>query len=359
MLTIHVLNAGKGDSIVLHYKDGESESFGVIDSNSKAGDVPALRKLDELGARRLSFLMLTHPHADHYLGLEKVLSRYAGNIDTIFTFPVERDRGRLEKLAKRYLQAGATGGASVRSVASSFVEFLAGAARDASEWEAPTGLLGMLPVEGFADVSFRQILPPSRVKGRFYQDLDKGTYDPESAYPNELCLAVQVHYAGVSTVLGADGTQANWLYQQSRLKGGNDLGAQVVKLPHHGSAEDCSDAVLDTLFAHHSGQRIALISANGTSHPSAEVLQYLRKNGIAPFCTNLSRHCAGAAVRRLAPLNGLDPALRRFVGSVLTDEAKGIGAPCQGDLALIISSDGKVQVERQYENFCPYRDALV
>lgn len=359
MLTIHVLNAGKGDSIVLHYEDDESESFGVIDSNSKGGDVPALRKLDELGAQRLSFLMLTHPHADHYLGLEQVLSRYAGNIGTIFTFPVERDRGRLEKLAKRYLHAGATGGPSVKGAAESFVTFIAGAGRGASEWEAPTGLLGLLSVEGFAGVTFRQILPPSRVKGRFYQDLDKGTYDPESTYPNELCLAVQVSYAGVRTVLGADGTHANWLYQQSRLKGGDELGSQVVKLPHHGSAEDCSDAVLDSLFAGNFGQRIALISANGASHPSAEVLQYLRKNRIAPFCTNLSRHCAGADVRRLHPLNDLDPALRRFVGSVLTDEAKAVGAPCQGDVALVISSDGKVQVERQYENFCPYRDALI
>lgn len=86
MLRIHVLNVGHGDSIVLEHEDNGARSFGVIDSNGVLGqDPPALVKLRALGAKRLSFVALTHPHADHFVGLHRILKEFDGEVGRIYT----------------------------------------------------------------------------------------------------------------------------------------------------------------------------------------------------------------------------------------------------------------------------------
>jgi glyoxylase-like metal-dependent hydrolase (beta-lactamase superfamily II) len=68
MLTFHILNVLHGLSVVVEYKSEHDSFYGVIDSNSGAGETPkALVKLRELGATSLSFLCLTHPHRDHFI----------------------------------------------------------------------------------------------------------------------------------------------------------------------------------------------------------------------------------------------------------------------------------------------------
>jgi beta-lactamase superfamily II metal-dependent hydrolase len=90
MLTIHVLNVGHGSSIVVEHSSAQSREkfYGVIDSNCRANRVcPALSKLQELGAERISFLALTHPHKDHFAGMFDVITAYQDRIDAFFCFP--------------------------------------------------------------------------------------------------------------------------------------------------------------------------------------------------------------------------------------------------------------------------------
>jgi hypothetical protein len=57
MLTFYILNVLHGLSVVIEYKDDTDSFFGVIDSNTGAGETPkALAKLRELGATSLSFI---------------------------------------------------------------------------------------------------------------------------------------------------------------------------------------------------------------------------------------------------------------------------------------------------------------
>jgi metal-dependent hydrolase (beta-lactamase superfamily II) len=65
MLKVHVLNVEHGDSIIVEFNG----SFGLIDSNRCGQRIPALEKLQALGAERLRFVALTHPHHDHYRGI--------------------------------------------------------------------------------------------------------------------------------------------------------------------------------------------------------------------------------------------------------------------------------------------------
>ena len=84
-LAVHVLGAGKGESIVLQLSDGR---WGVVDcfapSSTNAETNPVLRFLRERDVRELEFLCLTHPHDDHYKGMSHLLEAF----DVKYFWPV-------------------------------------------------------------------------------------------------------------------------------------------------------------------------------------------------------------------------------------------------------------------------------
>src|ERR1700730_3757736 len=103
MLTFYILNVGHGSSIVVEYENESGKFFGVIDSNAIAGtQCRALIKLEERGAKRLSFLCLTHPHKDHFSGLYDIILAFPHGIDHFYSCPfgdLLSNRARLRKLA--------------------------------------------------------------------------------------------------------------------------------------------------------------------------------------------------------------------------------------------------------------------
>lgn len=93
-ITIHIIGAGFGESIVLVLPNGK---VGVIDccSSSLQGENaderlqnnPTLRFLRKsLKVQQLAFLAFTHPHEDHGRGISHLLKEYAGHIDEIWVF---------------------------------------------------------------------------------------------------------------------------------------------------------------------------------------------------------------------------------------------------------------------------------
>lgn len=240
------------------------------------------------------------------------------------------------------------------------IEFLC-AAKDIP-WETPTGLLSVLARDGFLDVHFRQVLPPAKVKGKFFQLLDSENWPADSKDANELSLAIGLSYMGAGVLLGADGVLENWLYQRHQADAAQQsFAASIVKLPHHGSKKDCREDVLDILFGI-SGKEpsdrklIALISSNGKAHhPSPLVLAALQKKGILPYCTNLAKVCGGGKVQTLLNDSTISPSLRRFLNSVDNDLSRHGPTPCQGDIAVTIDAFGAVSVNRQFGNACAYR----
>ncbi|WP_437780656.1 MBL fold metallo-hydrolase [Sorangium sp. So ce1097] len=95
MLSIAVFGPGEGEAIVVRLPDG---SVGVVDGCREpeagaadgAGD-PVRELLGRLAAKtpnandfRLGFVCLTHPHADHYRGLGRLLDAYEGRVNTVW-----------------------------------------------------------------------------------------------------------------------------------------------------------------------------------------------------------------------------------------------------------------------------------
>lgn len=361
MLRIHILNVGHGDSIVLEFRgEGDKKSFAVIDSNCiPDSSPPALELLKSLGANSLSFVAITHPHADHYMGMRRILEAFSKKIETLYTFPIKKESEHLKKLLLAYKKnAEATTSEKIQKTNLELAYILQLASKSAAKsWEAPSGIKSLISAPGFPNQSIWAILPPSRVKGRFFQGIIDGSVEPEKEELNDLSMAFLIEYGGHQVILAGDGTKASWSYQNKQWKkAGISFSPAAVKLPHHGSKYDCDATVQNVIFGDENDQQpnaIACISADGKTHPSLEVLDGLTKRGIKPYCTNLSTRC-GNTRSALLKSEVIDPTLLRLIGSAVIDGDETV-RPCQGNIVLELSPDQPLKITTQHNNLCALR----
>lgn len=361
MLKLHFLDVGHGDSIIVELLGDHGSTFGLVDCCKKreAGqdvNVP-LRKLQSLGAAHLGFVALTHPHADHFEGLSEILEVFRGRVSALFTYPIDKEPGRIRRLAENYRRhLESTDSETVSRQILEFISILK-FAKSCPIWESKSGRRSLMLAPGFEAVLVNSVMPPDSVKGKHFTDIDKGVLKIEDEKANELSLAIEIEYAGNLIMLGGDATHGNWKYQHARLAFPN---AMIAKLPHHASRHDCTPEVLDALFGPQGAAagQIAVISAEGSRHrPHESVLKGLYERGVKPYCTNLSSLCAGVRPRALMTNPAIDPVLNRFINA----SSEGVATPkkpCQGDITVSIASDGVVSVARQFSVACAYRDEL-
>lgn len=84
-LGILVFGPGHGEAIVLVMPNGE---LGVVDGCRESHDTPVRAFLDDWhathGRNELRFVALTHPHADHYAGLGRLIEAYEGRVGSVW-----------------------------------------------------------------------------------------------------------------------------------------------------------------------------------------------------------------------------------------------------------------------------------
>jgi hypothetical protein len=220
-------------------------------------------------------------------------------------------------------------------------------------WYECSGDALIIAPPGFAGVEILTLVPPNKAKGIYIEQIERE--DPcllGTVKENEISLALQFSFASIRVILGGDSTKANWearrRYERNKA---SPIAAQVVNLPHHGSRIDCDDAVLSQLFAL-DGERFGISSGNGLSHPDLDVIKWLEKTQIRPYCTNLIPAC-GANTQKLLILGAYDPKLARWLREV--SDNTGQVQPCQGDVSIRISDSGDLEVVPEHANACAFR----
>ncbi|CAN5367076.1 hypothetical protein BH23BAC1_BH23BAC1_20470 [soil metagenome] len=66
-------DVGSGDTIFLEWKHEGVEKYGIIDCKLKNHKNPILNQLKQLHVKEIEFIILSHPHYDHYSGLNSLL----------------------------------------------------------------------------------------------------------------------------------------------------------------------------------------------------------------------------------------------------------------------------------------------
>ncbi len=218
-------DVGQGDALVVPTGPGEAV---LVDAGPEVG--PVDRCLDRLGIDTLPLVLLSHLDADHAGGLPGALAgREVGTIATGTLSPAD-DRGA--GLAAQVARAGARREVlvpgDVRTVGGARLEVLA---------------------------------PPAEIA-------------TAAAEPNDLSLVVRVTHRGVRVLLTGDLSAAA---EARLLDRGVDLRADVLKVPHHGSAD------ADPAFLAATGARVALVSVgagNPYGHPAPGLLSVLTRSGM-------------------------------------------------------------------------------
>jgi competence protein ComEC len=218
-------DVGQGDGLVLHAGPGAAV---VVDAGPDP--VPMDRCLRDLGVTRIPLLVVTHFHLDHVGGLPGLA------------------RGRrVERLVTGPLDDPVAGSVIVHRIA----------ALDHLAIQSPA----VGTVLHIGDVRLDVLGPPF-------------AYHGTRSDPNNSSLALRATVAGVRVLLpGDEEVEA----QRELLAAGADLRADVLKVPHHGSA------YFDQRFlaAVHASVAVVSVGAhNDYGHPSPLLLSALARLGV-------------------------------------------------------------------------------
>ena len=243
VLRIHVVNVDHGDGIILELPDYNGQAhFGVVDTGrpetiyrSRVADY--LTELVTLRDKpfRIEFVCITHPHEDHYGGLEALLDRFGDNVNGQYPNKIEQfwDCG--------FRITGKTYNDLLNRISNDdnivFVRLASGA-----EYE-------------FGAARIMVLAPSLDLRNRF------DTYGVDK---NNSSVVLQILYKGAKAVLAGDAQFDSWgkvaeefprttkisYFKDAlteRSEGVNQLDCQMLKIAHHGSKHGTSLEYLEKL----------------------------------------------------------------------------------------------------------------
>ncbi len=73
MITLTFKNVDQGDSILLEWQKDGIDKIAIIDCNQAFNTNPVLEHIITKGYSRIEFLLLSHPHSDHFSGFTKLI----------------------------------------------------------------------------------------------------------------------------------------------------------------------------------------------------------------------------------------------------------------------------------------------
>ncbi len=89
VLSVHFIDVGQGDSILLAFDNGETTEYALIDAGDNNMGTTVQKYLQDMGVDKLKYLILTHPDADHIGGADVVISKF--DIENIYMSSVTKD----------------------------------------------------------------------------------------------------------------------------------------------------------------------------------------------------------------------------------------------------------------------------
>lgn len=245
LVNLVVFGPGVGESIVINIPN---VGWGVIDSClwkiKRQKQNPALEYLKSKHVSHLAFIILTHPHSDHFQGLAQIIGHYLGQIDRICYYSGDGLREYRAYLAKK----GVLGEPGLRELGNIFKRF-----EEAKDKGAKIVRLSERTEiirkgrYGDYDIEIIALSPSAESINQYVKLLYKAipTKDGDvvkvihDSHHNLLASALYCQIGQLTLILGSDleignNDQTGWRGVLAN-KDSPDLSAHVIKVPHHGS----------------------------------------------------------------------------------------------------------------------------
>lgn len=228
-MEVHFLDVGQGDSTLITC-DGHAM---LIDAGDDTKGTAIQNYLQKQKIKKLDYLILTHPDADHIGGAPVIITKF--EIGNVFVSNFEKDNASYRKLIR---------------------------ALDDKNLKTATPAVESKYKLGTAEFT---ILAPN------------GTYNT----PNDSSIALLLKNGKNSFLFTGD---AEATAEMDILATGIDIFADVYKVGHHGSRSSTCKKFFNAVKPDYAV--ISCGEGNSYGHPHAETLNTLRTNGVAVYRTD-------------------------------------------------------------------------
>lgn len=222
VMSVHFMDVGQADSIFIELPDGKTM---LVDAGGNSDGKRVCEYIRSRGGERIDYLVGTHPHADHIGGMDDVIREF--------------------EIGELYMP-------KVSASTKTFDDVLDAA--EEKEMKIKTAKAGKYIFE--TESTSCRILSPTEEK---YSDL------------NEYSVILMLSCGDVDFLLTGDAEAEN----EYALSG--NIGADVLKVAHHGSDTSSSAAFLKRVNPDYAV--ISVGAGNKYSHPSENVLKRLAQCG--------------------------------------------------------------------------------
>lgn len=228
-LNIHTIDVGQGDSTLLECNG----NYMLIDAGETDHGKAVVDYLKQYNVEKLSYMVITHPHSDHYGGAEAVLE----NIET-------------ENI------------------------ILTEAYNTTRSWE---GLVD------YIDSNNYNVIMPESNQVFNLGECNITTYVPEIDNDdlNNCSVVLKAEYDGMSALFTGDAEKSE---ERAILESGFNVKADVLNVGHHGSSTSTSKEFFENV-----NPQLALISCgknNDYGHPHKETTALLKKQNVKSLRTD-------------------------------------------------------------------------
>lgn len=271
MVTINFKNVGQGDSIILEWKEDKISRIAIIDCNLYEGRNPCLDYVIGKKYKSIEFLLLSHPHEDHYSGFKSLIEGCLNDeievkkfLHTSLTVPdflrsasrnIQADTDLFELFS--YLK-------KLRD--NSIIEVFAINKQPDSYFKIPLGNEFSILIESPSAIEQDNFIKGSKFP--FDEEVSSG--NPSGNWLSTV-LIIENNFSGNYALLTSDAL-AKSMSRIKKIKPDNKL--ILSQYPHHGSKANQEKSFWQTRKRAEITPIVISVGKNSYKHPSEEVIRF-------------------------------------------------------------------------------------
>ncbi|MBT8265387.1 MAG: hypothetical protein KJP20_02490, partial [Bacteroidia bacterium] len=275
MVNITFKNVGQGDSILLEWEEDGRDKIGIIDCNQVNASInPVLDYIIKSKITEIEFILMSHPHKDHYSGLYDLIDHCDKNQVKIHRF-LHTGRSSID-----YWLAASRGITQQKKIIKLYELLIA---------MRKAGKLEMNDVDDNPWISkslpngFKlEFLAPSANELDNYTRGVKFPFDEEGSTSkpngNWLSTIIKIYNENTSVLLTSD-VDSKVLKRLNKRKGRlKEQKSILAQIPHHGSDKNMDNSFWSGLRRYNETFAVISVGDNSYGHPSKSVVDFFNNH---------------------------------------------------------------------------------